>query len=121
MKKTKLKTKTPLKRQTPLRVKKLNALKKTPLNKVSDKQKTELRLRVKIKAELIKEAPKDERGIPLCSECGKPVDWDWRSPNGDLSHDKSLAQGGKTNKDDTSIKCRHCHNTKRHGIREVMY
>ena len=110
-----------LKRRTPLRAKKLNTLKRTPLNKVSAKQKTELKLRAKVKAELIKEAPKDERGIPLCSECGKPVDWDWRSPYGDLSHDKSLAQGGKTVKGDTSIKCRHCHNIKRHGIREIMY
>jgi hypothetical protein len=96
-------------------------LKQTPLRKVSDKQKVELRLRAEVKRELIKTAPKDERGIPLCSECGKPVDWDWRSPNGDLSHDKSLAQGGKTNTKDNSLKCRHCHNMKRHGIREIMY
>ena len=91
-----------------------------PLNKVSDKQKIELRLRYKVKKELIAEAPKDSRGVPLCADCGKPVDWDWRSPNGDLSHTKRLSDGGKTTKENGKLLCRHCHNVNEHKLREIM-
>lgn len=120
MKRTPLKRKTPLRAKTRLKSKGFH-LKQTPLKKASDKQRRELRLRAKIKQELIKQAPKDRRGIPLCSECGKPVDSDWRSPNGDLSHEVSLGRGGKTTKENGRILCRNCHNTKRHGIREILY
>lgn len=118
--KTPLKAKTSLKSRTRLKSNGFH-LKQTPLRKVSDKQKAELRLRAKIKSQLIKEAPKDSRGIVLCSECGRPVDWDWRScKGGDLSHELSLGRGGKTTKENSAIRCRHCHN-KRHGVREIIY
>lgn len=121
MKRTPLKRKTPLRAKTRLKSKGFH-LKQTPLRKVSDKQKLELRKRAKVKAELIKQAPKDSRGVPLCSECGKPVDWDWRTcKGGDLSHEESLGRGGNTTKENGRILCRNCHNTKRHGIREILY
>ncbi len=113
MKRSPLKRKTSLKSFTRLKAHK-------PLNKVIAKQKAELRLRANLKKELIKEYPKDERGVPICSGCGRPVDWDWRSPNGDLSHTKRLSQGGKTEKSNTTLKCRKCHNTKQHNLREIM-
>ncbi len=113
MKRTPLLRKTPLKNHTRFKAYK-------PLNKVSPKQKIELRKRTNLKQELIKEAPKDSRGIPICPDCGQPIDWDWRSPKGDLSHTKRLSQGGKTEKDNTKLLCRHCHNTKEHNLREIM-
>ncbi len=115
-----LEQRTPLRAKTRLKLKGFH-LKQTPLRKVSDKQKIELRKRSKLKAELIKQAPKDRRGIPLCSECGKPVDWDWRSPSGDLSHEVKLSQGGLTETKNGKILCRNCHNTKRHNLREILY
>lgn len=121
MKRTPLKRKTPLRAKTRLKSKGFH-LKQTPLRKVSDKQKLELRKRAKVKAELIKQAPKDSRGVPLCSECGKPVDWDWRTcKGGDLSHEVKLSQGGLTETKNGKILCRNCHNTKRHNLREILY
>ena len=113
MRKSELKRKTPLNARVGLHAKK-------GLNRVSDKQKLELRQRAKIKRELITEAPKDERGIPICPDCGKPVDWDWRSPNGDLAHIQRLSDGGKTTKENGRIKCRHCHSLNDHHLKEIL-
>ncbi len=119
MKRSPLKSMIPLRRKTALKSHTgLKAYK--PLNNISQKQKSELKKRVNLKRELIAESPKDERGVPICSDCGKPVDWDWRSPNGDLSHTKRLSQGGKTKKSNSKLLCRHCHNTKEHNLREIM-
>ena len=79
-------------------------LKKKPLRRVSEKQAKDLRLRNKIKAELI------AKHGSVCMECGKhgPVD---------LSHTMPLGKGGLTAILNLEILCRPCHN-RRHGLKE---
>jgi len=114
LRKTELKRKTPLKAHVGLKTHK-------PMNRVSEKQKVELKLRAKVKTELIAESPKDSRGIPLCADCGRPTDWDWRTQkNGDLSHTQRLSDCGKTTKENGKLKCRSCHNKNDHHLKEIL-
>lgn len=83
------------------------------LTKVSAKQRAEYRERRKLKLELWAE----QEGI--CGRCGKQMTW--HNPLSDnyphLSHDKSLARGGKTNKDNCSVICGECHSNGEHHLR----
>ena len=89
-----------LEQKKPLRAKKLNALKRTPLNKISNKQSTELRERQKLKKELI------ETYGNTCISC-KDKNTDWRGLS--LSHIIPLSRGGLTVKSNTVIECFICH------------
>lgn len=59
-------------KRTPLKIKKLNSLKRTPLNKVSKKQKIKNDLWVKIKQERIELLIK-KYGFLICEYCGTPI------------------------------------------------
>ena len=74
-------------------------MKKTPINRVSDKQKIELALRSRIKRELIKEYGKH------CMTCGSTGDWRGLS----LSHIIPLGRGGKTTRVNCLLECLVCH------------
>lgn len=84
-------------------------MKRTPLNKVSDKQKKELALRLKLKAELIAECGDH------CMTCHDRRR-DWRGLS--LSHIIPLSRGGKTTRENLLLECLPCHSL-RHGIRET--
>jgi len=74
-------------------------MKRTPIRRVSDKQKAELALRRKLKAELIAEFGDD------CMHCGgRP---DWRGIQ--LIHKIPLSRGGKTSRENCRIWCAPCH------------
>ena len=75
-------------------------MKKTPINRVSDKQKIELALRSRIKRELIKEYGEH------CMTCGDRRR-DWRGIS--LSHIIPLSRGGKTTRGNTLLECYPCH------------
>ena len=88
-------------------------LKKSALNKVSDKQKIELALRKKIKAELMLQQMKAV-GYIFCMTCGERPDWRGIS----LHHQKFLSRMGETQVDNVKLLCYNCHSIA-HGIREV--
>ena len=67
---------------------------------VSNKQKTELALRAKLKRELI-----EENG-EVCRTCND-VNRDWRGIS--LSHIIPLSRGGKTVKENVELLCSRCH------------
>jgi 5-methylcytosine-specific restriction endonuclease McrA len=90
---------TPLKRKTPLKSKG-NSLKKSPLNKISSRQRVELQERSKLKKELIAEYGN------VCMSC-KGKNTDWRGLT--LSHIIPLSRGGLTVKSNTVIECYICH------------
>ena len=79
-------------------------MKKSAFNKVSDKQKIELALRRKIKAQLIQEQLKTI-GYIFCMTCCKRPDWRGIS----LSHIIPLGRGGKTTRENTILECYNCH------------
>ena len=81
-------------------------MKKTPLRRVSEKQKKELALRKQIKAELI-----EENGA-LCMTCGTHQYYL------DLSHILALSKGGKTERGNVILECRRCHQIRHHQIVE---
>lgn len=83
-------------------------MRKTALRPASARQARELALRRKVKAELIA-----EHGAVDMDTGENP---DWRGI--ELSHTVSLAQGGKTTKDNVKLKVSKAH-SQRHGIREV--
>jgi len=74
-------------------------IKKTPINKVSAKQKIELAKRRKLKKELI-----EEQG-EVCMTCGKAPDWRGIT----LSHIIPLGRGGKTTRKNCPLECFPCH------------
>lgn len=83
------------------------------MKQISKKQQKELRLRRQIRFEHLEEQL-HKYGYTFCMTCkGQP---DFRGF--ELCHKISLAQGGKTTKKNTYIKCGFCH-SKDHGIREV--
>ncbi len=84
-----------------------------PLKLMSKKQKKELAKRAKLKAELIEESG------GLCMRCGKPPDMKDGKGKLHLIHKISLAQGGKTNRENCEVWCRKEHMSEFHGIREV--
>ena len=88
-------------------------MKKTPLRRVSSKQKKELVLRSKLKKELLEEQIA-EHGYTFCMTCKTRGDWRGLS----LSHIIPLSRGGKTERGNVIIECYPCHSS-RHGIREV--
>ena len=55
----------------------------------------------------------------LCELCNKPPDFKDGHGRLHLSHTKSKAQLGKTTMENCQMLCRKCHNTERHGIKEV--
>ena len=65
------------------------------INKVSDKQEAELRLRSRLRSELIIENGK------RCMTCGQFPDWRGIS----LSHIIPLSRGGKTDKENCILEC----------------
>ena len=75
-------------------------MKKSALKKVSDKQKLELELRARLKAELI------EQFGGHCMTC-KDKNRDWRGIT--LSHIIPLSRGGKTTRGNCLIECLNCH------------
>ena len=95
----------------------MSYLKRTPIKKVSAKQKHELYLRRRLRRILLAEGPHDEAGNPLCWHCEKPPDFKDGKGRLHLSHTVSLRQGGKTEKNNLELLCRICHN-KMHGIIE---
>jgi len=82
-------------------------LRRTPIRRVSDKQKIELVRRSRLKKELIA-----ERG-EHCMTC-MDANRDWRGIS--LSHIVALSQGGKTSRENCILECLPCHD-KRHGLR----
>ncbi len=82
------------------------------INKISKKQRAEIKLRSKIKAELMIECE------GLCMDCGKWPDYKDGIGLLHLVHIIPLSQGGKTTRENCTILCRTCHNTKYHGIIE---
>ena len=84
-------------------------MKRSYINKVSDKQKVEIQKRKDLKAELMK----TWNGI--CPDCNERPDFRGVC----LIHKKSLAQGGQTDALNTYLGCFKCHNRKYHGIKEV--
>ena len=73
---------------------------RTPLRKVSPKQRAELEKRRVLKAELIA-----EQEYPHCMTCGGTGDWRGLS----LSHIVALSRGGKTTRDNCPLECYPCH------------
>ena len=74
-------------------------MKKTPLAKVSTKQKAELQLRRKLKSELTR------NWDGFCMTCGGIGDFRGFS----LSHIIALSNGGKTTRGNCLIECGVCH------------
>ena len=79
-------------------------MRRTKLNPVSSRQKIELDLRRRIKAELISEQLKTV-GFVYCVRCGQKPSWEGI----DLSHKISLSRGGKTEIGNCQLLCRNCH------------
>ena len=75
-------------------------MKKSRINKISMKQLEERGTRLMLKADLI-----IEHG-GLCMECLQRADWRGLS----MHHKVSLAQGGKTERDNVILLCGTCHN-----------
>ena len=82
---------------------------------VSDKQKLELEKRRLLKYQLYSE--QDGK----CSECGKYLSYYNVAADNypHLSHEKSLARGGKTDRDNCRVKCAECHFNKKHGLKNI--
>ena len=78
---------------------------RTPIRRVSNKQKAELALRRRLKTQLIREGPHDDSGNPLCQHCGGYPDFRGLQ----LVHLKSLGTGGKTTRENCKIWCAPCH------------
>lgn len=74
-------------------------MKRSPIRKISPKQRTELALRRKLKGQLIIES------AGYCMTCGRTGDWRGLS----LSHIIPLSRGGKTNRENCLIECLPCH------------
>jgi len=74
-------------------------MKRTPINKMSDKQKIELRNRARLKAELLMEYGNK------CMTCHQKPDWRGIS----LSHIIPLSRGGKTSRKNCLLECLNCH------------
>ena len=81
-------------------------MRESELKKVSKKQKEELALRRKLKAEMLEECDY------TCMTCDN-LYLDWRGLS--MHHKKKLSQGGKTEKSNISILCGHCHDIA-HGL-----
>jgi hypothetical protein len=75
-------------------------MKRTPINKVSNKHAKELIKRSKLKAELIQE---HGNHCMTCNDDNK----DWRGLT--LSHIKALSLGGLTEKSNCILECFPCH------------
>ena len=84
-------------------------LQRKAIRKISQKQKKEIALRRKLKAELILESGNK------CMVCGKPPDWIGL----ELVHKKALSQGGKTDKENLILACHKCHMENYHHQRIV--
>ena len=84
------------------------------MKQISKEQQKELRLRRKIKFEHLEEQL-DKYGYNFCMTCKRQPDY----RGFELCHKISLAQGGKTDRENTYLGCGFCHNTRDHGIREV--
>ena len=83
------------------------------MRRISEKQKAELSLRKKIKAELMQEQL-EKVGYIYCVQCrGKP---DFRGIQ--LRHKVALSKGGKTELGNVELWCGKCH-SKNHGIHEA--
>lgn len=83
-------------------------MKRTPINRISARQRAELDRRRRLRQQLLTQCG------GLCMECSKTPDW----PGLSLSHDVPLARGGKTTLENCRLLCPRCHG-KRHGIRIV--
>jgi len=84
-------------------------LKRNRIRQISDKQKIELALRRKLKAELILEFGNK------CMVCGKLPGW----LGLELVHKLALSQGGKTDRENCIVACRKCHAENYHHQRIV--
>lgn len=82
-------------------------MKRTPLRRVSGKQKIELALRVKLKRELIQEFGEH------CMTCND-ANRDWRGIS--LSHKMPLSQGGKTTRENCLLECFPCHEKRQYHL-----
>ena len=80
-------------------------MKRSPLRRVTSKQRTELARRSSLKAELMAELPTDAQGRKLCPKCRKQCDF----RGFQLSHKKSLSLGGKTDRENCEVVCCPCH------------
>jgi len=87
-------------------------LKKTPINKVSDKQKIELKKRQTLKADLLFEQRKI-CGYNFCVKCGRNRDLQ-------LVHKIAVGQGGETSKENCYIGCLKCHGEGEHHLKIIM-
>lgn len=94
-----------LKRYISLR-QKTSLRRRKPINKISKKQRKELALRQKVRKELIEESD------GICPSCSRPLTWSWLGFQ--LSHEKPLSRGGKTERNNLKLLCTFCHMNKRH-------
>ena len=74
-------------------------MKRSPIRRVSDKQKKELALRRRLKKEYMEETN------GLCMTCWTTGDWRGLS----LSHIVPLSRLGKTTRENTLLECYPCH------------
>ena len=84
------------------------AMKRAPINRISQKQRRELTKRRKLKQELLRYGPHDEFGNPLCKHCGGYPDFRGLQ----LVHLDPIGMGGSTtatNPDNCEIWCALCH------------
>lgn len=84
------------------------AMRKTPSRQPGKKQAEELKLRRKLKAQLIIES------AGRCQRCRSTGDFRGL----DLAHIVPLSRGGQTVATNCQILCRSCHVKKYHGIKE---
>jgi len=80
-------------------------MRRSPIRKVSDRQRAELGRRRRLKAKLMRTGPTDSAGRNLCWKCGGPPDWRGIQ----LVHLTPLARGGKTDEQNCELWCAPCH------------
>jgi len=105
-----MKTRKPLQRRTGLKRKPFpkngrGFRQPDPTRAQVKRHKAELAERRRLKAELLKECPRDQAGNILCPRCKKRPDFRGLQ----LVHKKSLGSGGKTTRANCCIRCAPCH------------
>jgi len=85
------------------------------MNRISAKQKAELAKRRLLKYQLFL----SQEG--KCAECGKYLSYYNEAADNfpHLSHEKALAQGGKTDRKNCRVKCAECHSNGKHHLRNI--
>lgn len=83
-------------------------MQRSPIRKVSTKQKAELALRQKVHAKLLAQSN------GLCPDCGKPLNHAW--PGGQMHHLIPLSLGGETSNKNCILLCTSCHSVETNHV-----